>query len=245
MYVFILIALSYRKGLLGFSIRFCIIKGIYPLDLPLLSERMAINSVFIDFHLVYLTYWEENIFCAKFVGFLYVRVAQLSGKIENIARWDRLNSKFKIFGKFTLNVFLSHRSLTLIPLSGVGTACFSSMIKIWQLFLWPTACLTSTLLGNGLDTNDSTVDYTARTNGLTCLRNHGGAQDNKFWSPFRWHCLVSVIARRPHWPQGHRVPKKIKSSVFKELSLSKAIILSPSFYIFKMAIFIGQVNNNK
>jgi hypothetical protein len=42
-----------------------------------------------------------------------------------------------------------------IPLSGVGTTCFHHVvIKIRQLFLRPTACLTSTLLETGVDTND-------------------------------------------------------------------------------------------
>jgi hypothetical protein len=70
----------------------------------------------------------------------------------------------------------------LIPLSGVGTTCFHHvMIKIRQLFLRPAACLTSTLLETGVATNANA----AKTNGLICLPKHGGAGDNKFWSPTR------------------------------------------------------------
>jgi hypothetical protein len=44
---------------------------------------------------------------------------------------------------------------TLIPLSGVGTTCFHHVVtKIWQLFLRPAACLTSTLLETGTSVND-------------------------------------------------------------------------------------------
>jgi hypothetical protein len=71
--------------------------------------------------------------------------------------------------------------LTLIPLSGVGTTCFHHVvIKIRHLFF---------TIGRLPDVNPSlklkwvlmTANATG-TNGLTCLPNHGGARDNKFWS---------------------------------------------------------------
>jgi hypothetical protein len=66
---------------------------------------------------------------------------------------------------------------TLIPLSGVGTTYFHVVIKVWQLFLRPAACLTLTPLETGVSANDCKCG----TNGLTCLPKHGGARDNKFF----------------------------------------------------------------
>jgi hypothetical protein len=54
--------------------------------------------------------------------------------------------------------------------------------KIRQLFLRPAACLTSTVLELEWVL---TTKNAAGTNSLTCLPNHGGARDNKFWSPIR------------------------------------------------------------
>jgi hypothetical protein len=58
---------------------------------------------------------------------------------------------------------------TLIQLNGVGTVFHYVVVKIHQLFLQPAACLTSTLLGNGLLTTAN-----AGANGLSCLPNHEG-----------------------------------------------------------------------
>jgi hypothetical protein len=55
------------------------------------------------------------------------------------------------------------------------------VIKIRQLFLQLAACLTSTLLENGVI--QLTTENATGTNGLTCLSKHGGARDNKVWSP--------------------------------------------------------------
>jgi hypothetical protein len=66
----------------------------------------------------------------------------------------------------------------LIPLSGNGTTCFSSCCdKDSAIILRPAACLTGRVL---------TTAITAGTNSLTCLPKHGGARDNKFWSPILW-----------------------------------------------------------
>jgi hypothetical protein len=50
-------------------------------------------------------------------------------------------------------------------LSGVGTTCFHHVvIKIWQLFLRPAACLTSTLLETGVGTNNYKCSRDQRLN---------------------------------------------------------------------------------
>jgi hypothetical protein len=69
---------------------------------------------------------------------------------------------------------------TLIPLSRVGTTCFHRVaIKIRQLFLRPAACLTSSLLENGVDANGCKCSRDQQFNGLP---KHGGTRNNKFWS---------------------------------------------------------------
>jgi hypothetical protein len=76
-------------------------------------------------------------------------------------------------------VFLSP---TLIPLSGVGATCFSSCCDKDSAIIFTTGRLP--------DVNPSwklewvlTIANETGTNGLTCLPKHGGARDNKFWSP--------------------------------------------------------------
>jgi hypothetical protein len=75
------------------------------------------------------------------------------------------NSNLEILHRFQNSVFRtilnapwftkSNLPPTLIPLSGVGTTCFSSCCdKIRQFFLRPAAYLTSTLLETGVGAND-------------------------------------------------------------------------------------------
>jgi hypothetical protein len=97
---------------------------------------------------------------------------------------------------------------TLIPVSGVGTTCFNHKHSViifttGRLPLHVTstlletgvdandckcsreACLTSNLLETGVDATNVTTTNAAGTNSLTCLPKHGGARDDKFWSPIQ------------------------------------------------------------
>jgi hypothetical protein len=68
------------------------------------------------------------------------------------------------------------------PLSGVGITCFHHVgIKIRHLFLRPAACLTSILLETGVNANDCKCSRDQQFN----VPKHGGAGDNKFWSPIQ------------------------------------------------------------
>jgi hypothetical protein len=53
---------------------------------------------------------------------------------------------------------------TLILLSGVGTCFHHVVIKIWQLFLRPAVCLTSTLLETRVGANDCKCNRDQRLN---------------------------------------------------------------------------------
>jgi hypothetical protein len=74
---------------------------------------------------------------------------------------------------------------TLNPLSGVGTTCFSSCCDKDSAFVfydrppvWRQPSLKLELM--------LTTANVAGTNSLTCLPNHGGVWDNKFWPPIQW-----------------------------------------------------------
>jgi hypothetical protein len=61
--------------------------------------------------------------------------------------------------------------LTLIPLSGAGTACFHNVvIRIRHFFLRPDVCLTSTLLETGVGTPGLRVDWEVTNNNKRLIR---------------------------------------------------------------------------
>jgi hypothetical protein len=66
------------------------------------------------------------------------------------------------------------------------------VIKIRQLFLRPSFCLTSTLLETGVGANDCKCSWDQRPNTNT--------------DPWG-RCLASAIARQAHWPRGYRAPQ--------------------------------------
>jgi hypothetical protein len=45
-----------------------------------------------------------------------------------------------------------------------------------------------------------TIANATGTNGLTCLPKHGGARDNKFWSPILWLAIETVLSFRDRTP---------------------------------------------
>jgi hypothetical protein len=77
-----------------------------------------------------------------------------------------------------------NHSLTLITLSAVGTTCFSSCCDKDSAIIFTTRRLPERQPSLEMDRVLKTANA-ASTNGLTCLPKHGGARDNKFWSPIR------------------------------------------------------------
>jgi hypothetical protein len=88
-------------------------------------------------------------------------------------RWKRISSY--------VNLLLP----TLIPLSGIDT----TMLWSDSLFLRPAVAWRQPSLKLEWALTSANA---AGTNSLTCLQKHGGAWNNKFWSPILWLTIENV-----------------------------------------------------
>jgi hypothetical protein len=113
------------------------------------------------------------------------------------------------WSKEAINIEVKNLKFSLFPstLSGIGATYFSSSSSSYpyptkwgrynmfscsdkdSAFIFTTGCLRLP------DVNDVvlTTANAVGTNSLTCLPKHGGAWDNKFWSPMQW-LTTTIIA---------------------------------------------------
>jgi hypothetical protein len=91
---------------------------------------------------------------------------------------------------------------TLIPLSGVGTTCFSSCCDKDSTIIFTTGRLPDVnppWNWSGCIKPLVPIANATGTNGLTCLPKHGEDRDNKFWSPIlRLAIETGAYLPRPH-----------------------------------------------
>jgi hypothetical protein len=97
-------------------------------------------------------------------------------------------STFIFITVLVTHVTITSWRLTLMPLSGVGTTCFSSCCDKDS----ETIFTTDRLPDVNLPWNWSILFKLPTNNSLTCLPKHGGAQNNKFWSLIRWLTTTNV-----------------------------------------------------
>jgi hypothetical protein len=118
---------------------------------------------------------------------------------------------------YNMHLYLS----TLIPLSGVGTTCFSSCCDKDSAFIFtyrPPAWRQPSLKLEWIITTTNGAGISS----LTCFPKHGGARDNKFlvthpMTDLYEQCLGSAIARWAHWPLNHRAPPLYNMHINREL----------------------------
>jgi hypothetical protein len=94
----------------------------------------------------------------------------------------RRNWVIYIFGISEFFSVISYLPPTLIPLSRVSTTCISSCCDKDYFYDRPPARRQPFLKLEWV----LTIANATGTNVLTCLPKHGGARDNKFWSPILW-----------------------------------------------------------